>query len=86
MNGQRSAHHRSDNRDGPFHSWARRKAFLIQKLVAPGRVLERLLADARPIGINTYHIPGGAALLLRARMAVDEWRPLAEDASGEVWE
>lgn len=79
-------HHRRDFRKGPYHTWAQRKAHLLQRLIGPGRVLERLVADIRPVGINTYHIPGGAALLLRAKVALDEWRPLANDTEGEVFE
>jgi|688.fasta_scaffold1092739_2 hypothetical protein len=78
------AHHRRDYRAGPWEGFLQRKARAIQKLVAPGRVLERLVAEARPVGINLYHIPAGAALLLRARATLDEFRAIANDADGEV--
>jgi hypothetical protein len=48
-------------------------------------VLERLIADMTPVGINTFHIRAGAVLVLRAKTALDEWRPLAEDETGETW-
>lgn len=79
-------HHRRDFRKGPWHNFAQRKAQILAKLIGPGRVLERLIADIRPVGMNTYHIPGGPALLLRAKAALDEFRPLANDTEGEVWE
>jgi len=79
------AHHRRDFARGPWASFARRKAFYLQRLAAPGRVLERLVGDARRVGTDLYHIPGGAGLLLRARVALEEWRPLAEDTEGEVF-
>lgn len=78
------AHHRRDWRDGPWESFLQRKARAIQKLMAPGRVLERLVAEARPVGKELYHIPAGAALLLRARATLDEFRVIANDTDGEV--
>ena len=76
--------HIRDFRDGPWESFCRRKAGLLAKLVAPGRVLDRLVADARPVGLNTYHIPAGSALFLRARTVLDDFRPVADDTEGEV--
>jgi hypothetical protein len=85
MRPQNNAHHRVDLREGPYHAWAKRKAGILLKLCAPARVLERLVQDAKPVGLNTYFIPGGAALFLRAKTTLDEFRPLAAD-EGEVWE
>ncbi len=44
------AHHRRDYREGPWEAFLQRKARAIQKLMAPGRVLEQLVAQARPVG------------------------------------
>ena len=77
----RSAHHREKERD----LWVRRRADALRRLAGPGRVLERLIADATPVGINTFYIRSGAVLMLRAKTALDEWRPLAEDETEEVW-
>jgi|688.fasta_scaffold740260_1 hypothetical protein len=77
----RSAHHREKEKD----AWVRRRADALRRLSGPGRVLERLIADMTPIGINTFHIRAGAILVLRAKTALDEWRPLAEDETGEAW-
>jgi hypothetical protein len=73
-------------RDGPWQAFCRRKADILRKLVAPGRVLERLVVDARRISVDTYHIPAGSALFLRAKAALDDFRPLADDTEGEVFE
>lgn len=78
--------HRADFRTGPWHNWARRRAEIVTKLIAPGRVLDRLVSQIRRVGPDTYFIPGGAGLILRAKVALDEWRPLADDAEGEVFE
>jgi hypothetical protein len=78
--------HRADFRKGPWHNWARRRADIVSKFVAPVRVLERLVAEIRPVGRDTYFIPAGAALLLRAKVVLDEVRPLANDTEGEVFE
>jgi hypothetical protein len=78
--------HRAMYRKGPEHRWAQRRAEIVQKLIAPGRVLERLVSEIRPVGVNTYFIPAGAALLLRAKATLDEFRPLANDTEGEVFE
>jgi hypothetical protein len=45
-----------------------------------------LVSEIRPVGVNTYFIPAGAALLLRAKATLDEFRPLANDTEGEVFE
>lgn len=78
--------HRSDWRDGPWESFCRRKAYILQKLVAPGRVLERLIADARRVGHDTYVIPGGSALFLRAKASLEDFRSLANDVDTEAFE
>jgi hypothetical protein len=78
--------HRSDFRKGPWHAFARRKAEILRKLVDPGRILERLVAEARQVGPDTYQIRGGSALILRAKVALDEWRPLANDTEGDIWD
>ncbi len=79
-------HHRSVYRKGSPENLAGKRAEEIAKLSAPGRVLERLIVDARPVGINTFYIPGGAALILRAKTVLDDWRPLANDTEGEVFQ
>lgn len=78
--------HRSDWRDGPWESFCRRKAYILQKLIAPGRVLERLVKDARRVGVDTYVIPGGSGLFLRAKSSLDDFRSLASDIDGEVFQ
>jgi hypothetical protein len=82
----RSGNHRADWRVGPWQAFCRRKADILRKLVAPGRVLERFVADARRVAVDTYHIPAGSALFLRAKAALDDFRPLADDTEGEVFE
>lgn len=78
------AHHRRDFEAGPWRSWSRTKARTLSKLAAPGRVLERLVGAARRVGPDLYHIPGGAAAFLAAKAALDDWRPLAGDTSGDL--
>jgi hypothetical protein len=79
-------HHRADLRDGPWQSFCRRKATLLHKLSAPGRVLELIFADARCVLAIKASRPDGSVLILRGRVALDEWRPLANDSDGEVFE
>jgi hypothetical protein len=38
------------------------------------------------VAVDTYHIPAGSALFLRAKAALDDFRPLADDTEGEVFE
>lgn len=76
-------HHRSDNRSGPWHAFCRRKAEILLKFNAPCRLLDRMVVSARRIGVDTYVIPGGSALFLKAKVVLDEWRPLADDVDGE---
>lgn len=83
---QRRGHHRADFRGGPFHAFHRRKAAVLRRLIDPGRVLERFVGVARRVGPDTYEIKDGAALFLKARTVLDDWRPLAEDTEGTVWE
>ena len=78
--------HRSDWRDGPWESFCRRKAYILQKLIAPGRVLERLVVDARRVGVDTYEIRGGSALFLRAKAALEDFRSLAADVEGKKFQ
>jgi hypothetical protein len=78
------AHHRRDYREGPWEAFLQRKARAIQKLMAPGRVLEQLVAQARPVGDGLYAIPAGPALFLRAKASLDEFRVIANDTEGEV--
>ena len=52
--------------------------------MAPGRVLEQLVAQARPVGDGLYAIPAGPALFLRAKASLDEFRVIANDTEGEV--
>lgn len=81
----KTGRHRSDMRKGPWQCFARTKADILSKLVAPGRILDRLIADAQRIGPDTYVITGGSALFLRARAALDDFRPLADDVDGEAF-
>ena len=78
------AHHRRDYREGPWEAFLQRKARAIQKLMAPGRVLEQLVAQARPVGDGLYATPAGPALFLRAKASLDEFRVIANDTEGEV--
>jgi len=50
------AHHRRDYREGPWEAFLQRKARAIQKLMAPGRVLEQLVAQARPVGLDEFRV------------------------------
>lgn len=73
-------------RKGPWQCFARTKADILAKLVGPGRILDRLTAVAQRVGPDTYVIPGGSALFLRAKTALDDFRPLADDVDGEVFQ
>ena len=79
------AHHRCDMRDGPWESFCRRKASILQKFVSPARVLELIFADARCVHAIKTSRPDGHALILRGKVALDEWRPLANDMDGEAF-
>ena len=82
----RKAHHRADWRTGPWQIFVKRKAEYVLRLAGPGWLLERLVNTAVRVGPDTYVIRGGAGLFLKARTVLDDWRPLATDADGRVWE
>jgi hypothetical protein len=75
----RNAHHRNDKRNGLAASSA-------LHLAAPGWVLERLVAGAVRIGPDLYRIRGGAALMLKARVVLEDWRRVSSDMDGGLFE
>lgn len=79
----RQAHHRSDYRPGPHHSFLRRKSYHLAKMIAHIRASERMLRETR-------YLSGGAIYI--TPVARLEWRRTLEDAlvyanddTGEVW-
>jgi hypothetical protein len=78
--------HRAMYRKGPEHRWAQRRAEIVQRLIGPGRVLDLILADPRCVCAIKAARPDGHAIVLRGRAVLDEFRPLANDTEGEVFE
>lgn len=78
----RAAHHRADYRTGPHHSWVRRKAYHLAKVLAPtwalGDILRELDRVGFPAGFNRV-------ISLRARHVYEEALIYATDETGEVW-
>lgn len=75
------AHHRSDARLDPAHTWRRRCAYRLSTLCAAVRALDRLLAMDWP-GAP----PCVQAQRLAAKAARDKCWPLVIDEDGRAWE
>lgn len=80
----RSAHHRSDFRTGPHHSWLRRKAYHLAKLFAALRAVRTLLEELRPVGPGLYRLDR-VYLMPKAREAFRAVAIYLDDEEGDVW-
>ena len=80
---RRIATHRADYRTGPHHSWIRRKTYHLSKVMKPGHVGIRVVDAMRCERPGLYAIP--PVLVMELRDAILDFRPYAEDETGEVW-
>jgi hypothetical protein len=80
----RTAHHRTEYRTGPHHSWLRRKTYHLTKLIRLVRVCERLSANMRWLSPRVYE--HDSLLLSQWRDAIRDAAPYANDTEGTVWE
>lgn len=77
----KTAHHRSDLRQDPIHSWRRRCTYRLSLLVAVGRALHAILAvdwPGAPFEIQAQR--------LRAKVVLDKAWPLIIDEDWSAWE
>jgi hypothetical protein len=80
----RMAHHRSDNRVGPHHTWLRRKAYHLMKVLRPVAASQRILMAMRPVSAGVYAVD--PMLVADWRVAVEDAMPYVRDTEGTVWE
>jgi hypothetical protein len=80
----RTAHHRTEYRTGPHHSWLRRKAYHLTKLFRHVWASVRMAESMRWLSPGVYAI--NPTIVSQWKGSIDDAVPYAQDQEGTVWE